>query len=75
MNTRSSEFNNPNNWVMSNPENLFYAGTGHNAEIITDDTGKDWMCYHAYWQGNNYNGRCIANISVYFIHKVLNHKI
>lgn len=59
MNTRSSEFNNPNNWVMSNPENLFYAGTGHNAEIITDDTGKDWMCYHAYWQGNNYNGRCM----------------
>ncbi len=59
MNTKSSAFNNTNNWIMSNPENLYYAGTGHNSEIITDDAGKDWMCYHAYWQGNNYDGRCM----------------
>ena len=59
MNTKSSAFNNTNNWIMSNPENLYYAGTGHNSEIITDDAGKDWMCYHAYWQGNKYDGRCM----------------
>lgn len=26
-----------------------FAGTGHNAEIITDAAGEDWMLYHAYW--------------------------
>lgn len=25
-----------------------YAGPGHNARIITDDNGEDWMLYHAY---------------------------
>ena len=44
---------------MSNPEGNYFAGTGHNAEIITDDAGQNWMFYHAYWQGNNYNGRCM----------------
>lgn len=27
--------------------NEAFAGTGHNSEIITDATGKDWMLYHA----------------------------
>ncbi|MDR0700417.1 MAG: family 43 glycosylhydrolase [Tannerella sp.] len=25
-----------------------FAGPGHNAEIVTDDTGNDWILYHAY---------------------------
>jgi arabinan endo-1,5-alpha-L-arabinosidase len=52
-------FDNAKNTIMSNPEGNYFAGTGHNAEIITDDAGQNWMFYHAYWQGNNYNGRCM----------------
>ena len=36
-----------------------FIGTGHNSEIVTDDAGQDWMFYHAFWKGNNYNGRCM----------------
>ena len=25
-----------------------FKGTGHNAELVTDDAGKTWMLYHAY---------------------------
>lgn len=28
--------------------NTHFAGTGHNAEIVTDANGDDWMLYHAY---------------------------
>lgn len=28
--------------------NAFVAGPGHNAEIITDDKGDDWLIYHGY---------------------------
>lgn len=28
--------------------NEVFAGTGHNAEIVTDDSGKDWILYHAF---------------------------
>lgn len=28
------------------------AGPGHNAEIITDDEGEDWMLYHGYLSAN-----------------------
>lgn len=28
--------------------NSFSAGTGHNAEFVTDDTGEDWILYHGY---------------------------
>ena len=45
--------------ILSNPTDNAFAGTGHNAEIVTDDAGQDWMPYHAYWEGNNYNGRCL----------------
>ena len=48
-------------YIMSSSPDKSYTGTGHNAEILTDDTGQDWMMYHAYWKGNNYKGRC-ANI-------------
>lgn len=29
--------------------NARFAGTGHNAELVTDASGDDWMLYHAYW--------------------------
>ena len=38
----------------------YFAGVGHNASIITDDAGNDWMYYHAFWRGNGYNGRCLC---------------
>lgn len=59
MNVRSTAFDTPANTILSSSENLMFAGTGHDAEIITDDLGHDWMFYHAYWQGNNYDGRCM----------------
>ena len=43
-----------------------YCGPGHNAEIITDDGGNDWMPYHAYWKGNGYKGRCMNLDRVYW---------
>lgn len=36
-----------------------FCGPGHNAEIVTDDKGHDWMTYHAYWKDNGYKGRCM----------------
>ena len=36
-----------------------FCGPGHDAEIVTDDKGRDWMAYHAYWSGNEYKGRCM----------------
>ena len=32
--------------------NEFVAGPGHNAEIITDDEGEDWLLYHGYLYSN-----------------------
>lgn len=53
------------NTILRNPDAEpgmypYFAGVGHNASIITDDDGQDWMCYHAYWRDNNYNGRCMC---------------
>jgi arabinan endo-1,5-alpha-L-arabinosidase len=36
--------------------NATFAGTGHNAEIVTDDAGNDWILYHAYVKATP-NGR------------------
>lgn len=36
-----------------------FVGTGHNAEIVTDDNGTDWILYHAYVKGNTRNGRVL----------------
>lgn len=35
----------------------FVAGPGHNAEIITDDTGRDWFIYHGYLRERPRGGR------------------
>ena len=43
-----------------------YCGPGHDAEIVTDDKGGDWMPYHAYWKGNGYKGRCLNLDRVYW---------
>ena len=32
--------------------NSFVVGPGHNAEIVTDDAGQDWLLYHGYLQSN-----------------------
>lgn len=45
--------------ILQNPDDLQFAGPGHNAEFITDDAGQDWMLYHGYWAGNEYKGRCM----------------
>lgn len=33
-------------------KNDVFVGTGHNAEIMQDDEGKDWILYHAYQVSN-----------------------
>lgn len=47
------------NVIMSSSEDKVFIGPGHDAQIITDDSGQDWMAYHSYWKGNDYNGRCM----------------
>jgi arabinan endo-1,5-alpha-L-arabinosidase len=32
--------------------NNIFVGTGHNAEIVTDDAGNDWILYHGYVKSN-----------------------
>lgn len=36
-----------------------FRGTGHNSALVRDDAGNDWLYYHSYWSGNDYNGRCL----------------
>jgi arabinan endo-1,5-alpha-L-arabinosidase len=39
--------------------NTTFAGTGHNAEIMTDDEGNDWILYHAYPRNDPGKGRVL----------------
>ncbi|MCC8153861.1 MAG: family 43 glycosylhydrolase [Tannerellaceae bacterium] len=39
--------------------NNFFVGTGHNAEIMTDREGNDWILYHAYIRGETEKGRVL----------------
>lgn len=43
--------------VISNSR--YFKGTGHNAEIITDDAGNDWIYYHAYEAHDPGKGRIL----------------
>lgn len=43
--------------VISN--NRYFKGTGHNAEIITDDAGNDWIYYHAFQASDPGTGRIL----------------
>ena len=45
--------------VVKGTEDRKFAGPGHNAEIITDDAGQDWMLYHCYNAANGYKGRLL----------------
>lgn len=36
-----------------------FVGTGHNAEIITDDYGDDWMIYHSFLRSDIGRGRVL----------------
>ena len=36
-----------------------FAGPGHNATLVTDDAGDDWMLYHAYTIGQESVGRVL----------------
>ncbi len=38
--------------IKGNGEDHGFAGPGHNAEIITDDEGNDWLLYHAIPKNN-----------------------
>ncbi len=40
--------------LQTNVEDYGFAGPGHNAEIITDTEGTDWMLYHAIKKSNPY---------------------
>jgi arabinan endo-1,5-alpha-L-arabinosidase len=50
---------NYSNTILSSRNDKIFVGPGHDAQIITDDSGQDWMAYHAYWRGNGYDGRCM----------------
>lgn len=43
-----------------------FLGTGHNAEIVQDDEGKDWILYHAYRTSNPDKGRVVLLDRVYW---------
>lgn len=47
------------NIILSSSPDSTFIGPGHDAQIITDDAGEDWMAYHSYWKGNDYKGRCM----------------
>lgn len=37
-----------------------FVGTGHNAEIVTDDKGRDWIVYHAFLASDPDAGRVVC---------------
>ena len=52
--------------ILTKDADFIYCGPGHNAEIVTDDKGQDWMPYHTYWKENGYKGRCMNIDRVYW---------
>ena len=45
--------------------NASFAGTGHNAEIMTDKKGDDWILYHAYIRDKAKQGRVVYDSTGY----------
>jgi arabinan endo-1,5-alpha-L-arabinosidase len=45
------------NWAWVIQGNAYFVGPGHCSEIVTDDTGNDWMLYHGYVKNNADAGR------------------
>lgn len=59
------------NTILQNPsaeigKAPYFAGVGHNASVIVDDADQYWMCYHAYWADNNYNGRTMCMDQIFW---------
>lgn len=52
--------------ILSNRTDKRYVGVGHNAEIVTDDSGQDWMPYHAFFSGSNYEKRALCIDKVFW---------
>ena len=46
-------------------KNEDFVGTGHNAEIVQDDAGNDWIIYHAYVAGVD-QGRVVCLDRLYW---------
>lgn len=44
-----------------------FAGTGHNAEFVTDDDGNDWILYHAYCSFTETVNRNLCIDRIYWI--------
>lgn len=47
------------NAILTGTDDKTFVGPGHNAEIITDSQGHDWMLYHCYDSRNGYKGRLL----------------
>ena len=45
--------------ILSSSQDGTFRGPGHNSALVRDDAGQDWIFYHSYWSGNDYNGRCL----------------
>jgi arabinan endo-1,5-alpha-L-arabinosidase len=64
LNKNGEDMNDYDSWNPTNYNpivlrgNELFAGPGHNARIITDDNGVDWMLYHAYVY-NGSDSRCL----------------
>lgn len=48
-----------NHYEMVVQGNSTFAGTGHNAEIMSDDEGNDWILYHSYLKSKPEKGRVL----------------
>lgn len=45
--------------ILTKDPGFVFCGPGHNAEIVTDDHGDDWMPYHSFRKDDNYKTRCM----------------
>lgn len=52
--------------IMSGGADKTFVGPGHDAEIVTDALGQDWMLYHSWWKGNAFEGRCLNLDRIYW---------
>ena len=52
--------------IMQTSVDKRFTGPGHNAEIFSDDSGQEWMPYHASWSGTGYNSRGMNIDKIYW---------
>lgn len=65
VNKAGEDMNNNKHEVLIHRNNAFL-GTGHNAEIVQDDEGKDWILYHAFRTADPDKGRVVLLDRVYW---------